>query len=221
MNPYWLTTAEQVCRFAKQMDHIGLTAGTSGNISARVPNEAYAVITPSGMPYEGLQAEDMVVIDFEGRQVAGIHPASSETPLHALLYAMHSPVQAIVHTHSLFATAFSVLRKPIPFVSLEGLGVNAPNVEVAEYQLPGTPELAVSAVEAFRRHPGANAILLPNHGLVCIGQTLSEAFSLAVNVEREANIYAIACSIGTPVLLSASQLQQIKANYSGFPSKTL
>lgn len=221
MNQYWLTYAEQVCSVAKQMNRMGLTVGTSGNISLRVADEPYAVITPSGMAYEGLRPEDMAVIDFEGRQIGGTHTPSSETPLHAHLYTAFPEVQGIVHTHSLYATAFSVARKPIPFVCLEGLGVNAQKVDVAEYQIPGTAALALSAEQAFKRNPGAQAILLPNHGLITIGQTLPEAFSLAINVEREAQVYAIACSIGTPVLLTPAQQEQINANYAGFHHKTL
>jgi ribulose-5-phosphate 4-epimerase/fuculose-1-phosphate aldolase len=220
MNPYWLTFAESVCSTARMMDRLGLTAGTSGNISMRVPGQSYAVITPSGMPYQSLTPNDMTVIDLAGQQVAGIHPASSETPLHAHLYSVFESIHAVVHTHSLYATAFSVVRKPIPLVSLEGLGVNSLNVPVAEYALPGTSDLAISAELALRSNPGVQAILLPNHGLVTIGAALEDAFSLAINVEREAQILAIASSLGTPVQLTASQLSQINATYAAMHAKT-
>lgn len=220
MNSYWRDFAERVCSTAKLMDRLGLTAGTSGNISMRVTGQSYAVITPSGMPYQALTPEDMVVVDLSGQMVAGFHPASSETPLHTYLYSEFEAIQAVVHTHSLYATAFSVVRKPIPFISLEGLGVNAPAVPVAEYALPGTPHLAVSAGNAFRSNPDALAILLPNHGLVTVGATLDDAFSLAINVEREAQILTIASSLGTPVQLSAAQLSQINATYAAAHRKT-
>lgn len=220
MNPYWRAFAEKVCSTAKMMDHLGLTAGTSGNISMRVTGQPYAVITPSGMPYQALTPDDMAVVDLDGQWVAGFHPASSETPLHAHLYSVFDSVQAVVHTHSLYATAFSVVRKPIPFISLEGLGVNAPAVPVAGYALPGTPDLAASAENAFRNNPGALAVLLPNHGLVTVGANLEDAFSLAINVEREAQILAIASTLGTPVQLSAAQLSQINATYAAVHRKT-
>jgi len=129
-------------------------------------------------------------------------------------------IHAVVHTHSLYATAFSVVRKPIPLVSLEGLGVNSLNVPVAEYALPGTSDLAISAELALRSNPGVQAILLPNHGLVTIGAALEDAFSLAINVEREAQILAIASSLGTPVQLTAAQLSQINATYAAMHAKT-
>ncbi|MEN6571044.1 MAG: class II aldolase/adducin family protein [Anaerolineaceae bacterium] len=220
MNSYWREFAERVCITAKLMDRLGLTAGTSGNISMRVTGQSYAVITPSGMPYQALTPDDMVVVDLSGQMVTGFHPASSETPLHTHLYSEFESVQAVVHTHSLYATAFSVVRKPIPFVSLEGLGVNSLTVPVAEYALPGTPDLAISAAKALRGYPDVLAILLPNHGLVTVGATLDDAFSLAINVEREAQILAIASSLGTPVQLSAAQLSQINATYAAARRKT-
>ena len=220
MNPYWLAFAEQVCSTARLMDRLGLTAGTSGNISMRIPGMPYAVITPSGMPYQMLTPNDMTVVDFAGQRIAGDHIPSSETPMHARLYSAFDEVNAVVHTHSLYATAFSVVRKSIPFICLEGLGVNALSVPVAEYALPGTPDLALSAEQTFQRNPGVQAILLPNHGLLTVGKTLDEAFSLAMNVEREAQVYVIASSIGTPVLLGAAQLEQINATYAEFHRKT-
>ena len=219
MNQYWLAYAEQVCNTAKLMDQMGLTAGTSGNISMRVADQAFAVITPSGMPYRSITPEDMTVVDFTGALIAGIHTPSSETQLHTHLYSAFDSVNAVVHTHSLYATAFSVVRKPIPFISLEGLGVNSVTVPVAEYALPGTPDLAVSAEVALKNNPGALAALLPNHGLVTVGHTLAEAFSLAINVEREAQLYAISHSLGAPVLLTAAQLEQMNATYVEFHRK--
>jgi L-fuculose-phosphate aldolase len=100
------------------------------------------------------------------------------------------------------------------------LGVNSLNVPVAEYALPGTSDLAISAELALRSNPGVQAILLPNHGLVTIGAALEDAFSLAINVEREAQILAIASSLGTPVQLTAAQLSQINATYAAMHAKT-
>jgi L-fuculose-phosphate aldolase len=202
------------------MDRLGLTAGTSGNISLRMSGQPFAVITPSGMPYQSLTPDDMVVVDLNGQAVAGSHTASSETPLHVHLYSRFDSIQAVVHTHSLYATAFSVVRKAIPFISLEGLGVNGLTVPVAKYALPGTPDLAISAEQAFCDTPGVLAILLPNHGLVTVGSSLDEAFTLAINVEREAQILAIASTLGTPVQLGAEQLAQINAHYGAMHRKT-
>jgi len=110
-------------------------------------------------------------------------------------------------------------ENPFPW-SVSRLGVNSLNVPVAEYALPGTSDLAISAELALRSNPGVQAILLPNHGLVTIGAALEDAFSLAINVEREAQILAIASSLGTPVQLTASQLSQINATYAAMHAKT-
>jgi len=172
------------------------------------------------MPYQSLTPNDMTVIDLAGQQVAGIHPASSETPLHAHLYSVFESIHAVVHTHSLYATAFSVVRKPIPLVSLEDWASipstcpwrNMPCLALPTWQ--SVPSWLSAATRVCR------PFCCPITGLVTIGAALEDAFSLAINVEREAQILAIASSLGTPVQLTAAQLSQINATYAAMHAKT-
>lgn len=219
MNPEWLTLADQICNKSKLMFEMGLVSGTAGNISCRIPGEQIAIITPSGIPYEKLSAEDMTVVDLDGQLVEGKYLPSSETPMHTYLLRMFPAIQAVVHTHSPYATAFSVLREPIPVIALEGLGVNAVRVEVSHFQIPGTLEIGKAAYEALSRNPDSRGILLANHGVLTIGNTLDQAFSLAASIEWEAKIYAIARSAGKPVALTEVEVDQIKQNYSALRVK--
>ena len=219
MDLKWLDLAETVCLASKQMALKSLVTGSAGNISVRAMQQNRAVITPSGMRYETLSAEDMVVIGLDGKVVYGSHPPSSETPLHTLIYRHRPDVNAIVHTHSPFATSFSVLHEAIPLVSNEGLSANAVRIEITEFNLPGTVELGMAALDALGRNPGARAILIANHGVLTVGGDVYEAFNIAENVEREAYIYYLARSIGTPFTLSAEVFAQIKKNYASLRNK--
>jgi len=116
MNPKWLDLAEKVCLASKQMALKSMVTGSAGNISGRIFEQDLAVITPSGLRYDTLSAEDMVVIGLDEKVVYGRHVPSSETPLHTLIYRHRPDVNAIVHTHSPFATSFSVLHEAIPLI---------------------------------------------------------------------------------------------------------
>jgi L-fuculose-phosphate aldolase len=215
MKPEWRSTAEQVCAIARKAEAAGLVAGSSGNVSARIPNTADLVaITPSSVLYEVMRPEDIIIIDLQGHVVEGGLRASSETPFHTLLYREFGTMGAVVHTQSPYATAFSVVRRPIPLITTEGFCVGAAQVDVSEYALPGTADLARVVLEGFKRQPGSRALLLANHGLIAMGKDLAEAFKVAQNVELEAKVFSIALSLGTPVILPPEVLEQIKKRYA-------
>ncbi len=219
MRPEWLDLAEKVCQVSKKMALESLVTGSAGNISARLAGQDLVVITPSGLRYETLAAEDMVIISLDGKVVYGNHSPSSETPLHTLIYQQRPDINGIVHTHSPYATAFSVLHEAVPLICNEGLSVNAVQVEVTEFNLPGTPELGMAALAALARNPGSRAVLIANHGVLAVGESLPEAFSVAENVEKEAYIYYLARSIGTPFTLNAEVFDRIKKNYAALRNK--
>ncbi|SHE53213.1 L-fuculose-phosphate aldolase [Desulfofundulus australicus DSM 11792] len=201
---------EQVYKMSLRMATSGLVTGSWGNISARVPREELVVITPSGIPYANLQARDMVVLDLDGRVVEGEKRPSTEFMLHLAIYHARPDVYAVMHTHSVFASALAVARKPIPPI-LEDLAQTVGNgVAVASYARAGTEELARAAVEALGDR---GAVLLANHGVVGVGRNLEEAFMVCQIVEKSAKVYVWADLVGQPAILPAEEVEALRSSY--------
>nr|WP_320145736.1 class II aldolase/adducin family protein [uncultured Anaeromusa sp.] len=178
----------------------GLVAGTWGNLSLRVAENQVAV-TPSGRDYDTMTSKDIVVVDLSGKTVhqASDRNASSETPLHLAIYRQRPDIMAIVHTHSVHASACAVAHKPIPPVIEDVVQLAGGEIPLAPYALPGTQELAAQAAATLG---SKQAVLLANHGVVCCGTTLAEAMTAAELVEKAAQIYLYANLLGGAKALS-------------------
>jgi len=181
----------------------GLVVNTSGNVSIRVDDQI--AITPSGCNYENLTAKDIVVLDLDGTVVDGDLLPSSETPLHLSVYAADPGVGAIVHTHSVYATAVSTLIKELPAIHYQIGDLGGP-VPVAPYQTFGTPELAASVTTALK---GRSAALMQNHGAVTVANTVAQALARSVTLEWLARVYLIATQSGSPSLIDDDELQRV------------
>jgi len=176
----------------RRMIDRGLVAGTWGNISVCDRIGGPIAITPSGMPYDQLKMDDIVVVDLDGTVISTGRP-SSELALHLAIYKARPDVGAIVHTHSLYATACAVAGKSIPPSLEEMVQVVGGPVEIAEYALPGTEALAANAVAALSDR---SAVLLSNHGAVACAASIDEALLIAEIVEKAAHIHVIAEQLG-------------------------
>ena len=144
-------TREEVLKYAVKCLENGLIHGTAGNVSARVPGEEAVVITPSGIPYDTLSPEDLPVVSLHAEIIDGSRKPSSETPMHTAIYRARPNVNGVVHTHSMFATVFSILEKEIPAM-MPPSSAFAP-VPCAPFQLPGSEELAESVVKTLGTSP--------------------------------------------------------------------
>ncbi len=198
----------------RRMEDQGMTVGTWGNISVRVNDETF-LITPSGMSYGCLKTEDIVMADMEGNTIDSKRKPSIEHGLHRMIYKHRSDVGAVIHTHPQYSTAFAIARKDIPAVSEELIQIIGEGVRCAAYALPGTEELAVNAVSALGNN---NAALLANHGAVCVGSNLSDAFKVAEVLEKSAKTIIMATIIGTPQVISHEEclkMQDFVKNYYG------
>jgi len=185
----------EIVEYSKKMLHSSLVSGTWGNISIRDANTGLVAITPTSMDYEKLSPEDIPVLDENGNLIEGEYPPSSETPMHTLIYRKRKDVFAIVHTHSKFATTFSVALKEIPVVIVDlALFVGGP-VKVAAFNRPGTIELGEEALKVLD-NSSSSAVLLQNHGVLTIGSSLKKAFSAAIAVEDAATVYYHALALG-------------------------
>lgn len=184
----------------------------SGNVSVRA-NASHFVITPRGIPYDRMTANDMIVINSNGDVIEGNYQPSSEGPMHLAVYKHLPRTTAVVHTHSIHALAFATVGRSIPIISLEGLDARGP-VPVAAYACPGTEALGLAAVQALQGPPPVTGTLLRNHGVLTCGTTLFEAYATACRIEIAAKVYFLALQIGTPVALTTEQIDEIKTLYS-------
>ena len=150
-----------------------LVTACDGNISSKVSKD-HILLTPSGMNKGLLLPEDIIVLDMSGNTVEGNGRASKEYPMHQLIYQMRPDVKAVVHTHPVFATAFALAGRNIPYNYLIETTMMLPDIALAEYAPPGTQALA----EAIRPHvPVSNAVLLKNHGALTYGKDLTDAYN--------------------------------------------
>ena len=193
-----------------------MTTGTYGNISCRT-NENRIAITPSGRDYEQLTPADIVVTDMEGNKVEGILRPSSELPLHLEIYKCFPEAQAIVHTHSVYASALAVAHKDLPPVIEDMSQIVGGTVRCTEYAIAGTKELGIKAAKAMEG--GRSAALLANHGAVCWGRNLKEALTTAQILEKAAQIYCVAHTIGAPFPLNGKTVDVLHDFYLNHYSK--
>lgn len=205
----WLR--QEIIDTALAMSREGLSPGTSGNVSARW--EGGMLITPTGMAYDDLIPEDIVYVDREGRPAEGARKPSSEWRFHLSAYAARLDAQAVVHTHSLNATALACLRRPIPafhyMVAVAG-GVDIP---LAGYATFGTRELADNVAAALKDR---TACLMANHGQIATGPTLAKALALAREVETLAAQYVAALQVGEPHILDDAEMGCVLERFRGY-----
>jgi L-fuculose-phosphate aldolase len=179
-----LSPQEQVFQACLKMLRVGLTGGTSGNISMRVDDSTIA-ISPSSVDYEDMEVDDIVIVDLEGEKVAGTLNASSEWQLHTECYKLYPEISSVVHTHPLYASMFAVTHQPIPVVLDEFSVYVGGEVPVSEYAMSGTRELAVNVALQLK---GVSTALIANHGMTSIASTPFKALHHSWVVERSAHI---------------------------------
>ncbi len=209
-----LRLREELVATARRMSELGLTPGMSGNVSVRSP--VGMLVTPSGMPYTSLVADDAVELRMDGTARAGQRAPSTEWRLHRDVLAARKDVGAIVHTHSLYCTTISTLRRPIPALHYMVVLAGADEIPCADYATFGSPELAVAAVRALG---GGNACLLANHGMIALGETLDAALRLAAEVETLAAQYWHAVQLGQPHILDRDELLRVRAKMAEYGQK--
>lgn len=197
---------------ARRTVAFGLTHGTSGNVSVRIPGGL--AITPSGLPYDDLQPADIVVLNTEGVAAPGeLRLPSSEWPMHAAIYRGREEVAATVHVHSPDASALSCLRQDLPAFHYMVAIAGGDSVRCAPYAVFGSQAIADRAVEALTDR---TACLLANHGLVAVGPSLDAALAVATEVEFLAGIYLKLLSIGRVEVLSSVEMNEVRARFDSY-----
>ena len=202
-----LELRQQMVAVARRMNASGINQGTSGNLSARLTDGL--LITPSSMPYELMEPEDLVVMDFEGHHQGSRKP-SSEWHLHADILRSRPEIGAVVHCHSIHATALACHGRSIPSFHYMVAMAGTDTIRCAPYSTFGTEALSRDAVQALE---GRLACLLAQHGQVSLGATLDQALQLAIEVETLAHMYLQTLVLGEPPLLSAEQMEQVRHQF--------
>ncbi|MHC1720282.1 MAG: class II aldolase/adducin family protein [Clostridiaceae bacterium] len=192
---------QQLVDMSMRLYNEHLIVGTWGNISIRVKRngEEFYIVTPSGMEYETTRMEDIVVADKEGRTISGHRKPTSELKMHIKIYEDREEINAIIHTHSTYATACAVVGMGIPMMVEDMIQHIGGNIRIAKYALPGTDELAVNVCHAIEDRKAA---ILKNHGAIGIGATLKDAYKSCVLTEKSAKILNYAKNLGHLHLIS-------------------
>lgn len=202
--------ASQLLGVSQALVHMGLNKGTSGNVSVR--NQAGLLITPSGMTVDKLQPDHMVPMQMDGSYPTYQKP-SSEWPFHRDILQNRPEVNAVIHTHSMFATTIACLRRDVPPFHYMIAVAGGDTIRCAPYALFGTQELSDNALHALQYR---KACLLANHGMIALGRNLDEALAVAVEVENLCEHYWRLLQLGDPPLLTKQEMAEVFTQFEGY-----
>jgi L-ribulose-5-phosphate 4-epimerase len=203
---------EEVCRLHQQLLRWGLVTWTSGNVSARVPGADLLVIKPSGVRYEELTPQSMVVTNLHSSIVEGDLLPSSDTDAHAYVYRQMPDVGGVVHTHSPYATAWAARGEAIPCVLTAMADEFGGEIPVGPFALIGGDDIGKGIVATLSGHRSP-AVLMRNHGVFTIGPTAKAAVKAAVMTEDAARTVHIARSGGDLVPIDPEHVDALYARY--------
>ena len=200
----------EICRLNTKLPQNNLVAWTSGNVSGRDPDTGLVVIKPSGLPYDELTPENMVVVNLEGKVVEGSLKPSTDTFAHVYVYRHRPEVNGVVHTHSTFATAWATTGKPIPPVLTAICDEFGGPIPVGAYAKIGGDEIGQVILRSIGSSP---AILMKNHGVFTIGKTPEAAVKAAVMVEDTARTVFYALQLGKPDEIPSDEIARAHRRY--------
>jgi len=210
----WIREKQLVLEAAKEMVEKGLVVGKAGNVSLRLPPEdgrELLAVTPRYRYNDTLSADDVQVLDFEAEPVEGDLMPSLETMLHIGIYQARKRINAVIHTHSAFASALSVAGLEIPAILEDQVTYIGGEIKLAKYAPSGSQKLVDNVIAALEDR---NAVILQNHGAVGIGRTMREAFTTCELLEKTAKSYLCALALGKANPLPAEAQEQGKAFFA-------
>ncbi|MCY3799303.1 MAG: L-ribulose-5-phosphate 4-epimerase [Chloroflexi bacterium] len=203
---------EEVCRLHAELPKNDLVAWTSGNISARDPATGLVAIKPSGVRFEELTPASMVIVDLHGQVVEGDLAPSSDVASHCYIYRNMAAAHGVVHTHSRYATAFSVVGEAIPCVTTAMADEFGGEIPCAGFGLIGGEEIGQLVVAALAGHRSP-AALLRNHGVFAVGESAEAAVKAAVMTEDNAAIVWTARQLGEAIPISPADIDSLYERY--------
>ncbi|MCZ4521513.1 L-ribulose-5-phosphate 4-epimerase [Rhodococcus ruber] len=203
---------KDVCALHAELVRYGLVVWTAGNVSARVPGRDLMVIKPSGVSYDDLTPDNMVVCDLHGRVVEGDHSPSSDTEAQAYVYRHLDHINGVVHTHSPYAVAWAARGEPIPVVTTMCADEFGGDIPVGPFAVIGDDSIGRGIVDtlADSRSP---AILMQNHGVFAVGPSARSAVKAAVMCEDVARSVHLAYQLGQPLPIPRSSVDALYDRY--------
>lgn len=203
---------ELIVEYGKKLITSGLTKGTGGNLSVYDREKKLMAITPTGIDYFRIKPEDVVILTVDGEKVDGDKKPSSELEMHRVFYERRTDIDAIIHTHTIYATTLACLNMSLPpvhyLVALAGL-----DVRCAKYATYGTKELAENAFDAMKDR---KAVILANHGLLAGANDLLNAFNITEEIEYCSEIYYKTVCAGKPVILSEEEMKLMLVKFQTY-----
>lgn len=195
-----------VLYYTRKLAASDLVRHTQGNVSARDRESGLVCVTPSGMEYDAMTPEDIVVVDERGAVIEGGWKPTVETPTHLCVYRARPDVQAVIHAHAPHATAFGVAYRPIPLVLMEAACCLGRPVPIAPYMMSGSDAFGQLITDVMG---AGNAVVWGNHGILVAGPSLKQALSMAHAVEDNAQAYLLAIQLGEPTVLPEDEVDRL------------
>ena len=216
------TLREQICKLNIELQRYGLVAWTSGNVSERLDDGKSFIIKPSGVMYEDLKPEHMVICDLDGNVLEGALAPSSDTKTHAYIYRHMSHVNGVVHTHSNYAAAWAAIHSAIPCALTAMADEFGGEIPLGPFALIGGEEIGKGVVDTLSGHR-STAVLMKNHGVFTIGKSALAAVKSAVMCEDVAKTTWIAKTMGTLQIIDQASVDKLYDRYQnvyGQPGST-
>ena len=209
-----ISLRREIIQTCIKMNDMGINQGTSGNISARV--DGGILITPSAVPYDKMKPESIVFIDWDGqRDDSGV--PSTEWRFHLDITRQRDDVNAVVHTHSLYATILAIRGESIPAVHYMIAAAGGPSIRCGKYETFGSADLSKQALAALENR---NGCLLANHGVIATGASIAKALWLAKEIEVLAQQYVFSLLLGGPNLLSDDEIRHVVDKFKNYGLKS-
>jgi ribulose-5-phosphate 4-epimerase/fuculose-1-phosphate aldolase len=197
--------SERMVKAGRELHNQGLVRGTSGNISARIPDTDTFLIKSSGARMECLKADELVLVDLQGTRIRGESNVSMETPIHSAIYRTRKDVQAVVHTHAPTATAFGIAKTEIFPLQIEVFMLLPNGAPVVSFEQPGSEALAFAVQKKIKDY---DALILENHGIVTVGSTIEAACNLNEMVEEAAKIQLLTMTLAGKDATNLAKLKE-------------
>ena len=202
---------EELVQLHLELPKNNLVAWTGGNVSARDTETGLIAIKASGVRYEEMRPEHMVVVDLDGKIVEGDLKPSSDTASHLYIYKHRPDVGGVVHTHSAYATAFAAVNKPIPVVLAAIADEFGGPIPCGGFAIIGDESIGKVVIESIGKSP---AVLLKNHGVFTIGKNAKSAVKAAIMTEDNARTVWLALQIGTPDEIPQEDVDRLHHRYT-------
>ena len=202
---------ELICMLNKELPKENLVTMTSGNVSGRDRESGYIVIKPSGVSFDALKSEDMVVLDLDGKVIEGDLSPSVDAPTHLVVYRKRNDINGIIHTHSNYATSFAAVGQSIPAVLTAICDEFGGDIPCGPYCQIGEEQIGEAIVQYIGNSP---AILMQNHGVFTVGNTPESAFKAAVMVEDVAKTVHLAMLKGTLIPIPKEEVERAYKRYT-------